>query len=513
MARQRGRTVTVGAACASAFVLVCALATAGLGAQAQAESGAAQVDGQTTAIAADSNGRAIAAGVDARGGAGGTDGDSSEGSSRVASAEAGAGSSKTASDAASTDAGAVGGETASAAAQAYAKATPKASGTCLECHSDADKLEASKSSDDIDASLYLVDADYATTLHGLLGCTYCHGGDAEATDAASAMAGIDAYPTSDGGEKLCGQCHSDEVATYATSLHATTAGLECAYTKRLANASDEAGTDLAEANYRSAGCPDCHATCGECHVRNAAQSQFGKEDTGLIKGHMFVDGTDNDDISGTCLSCHAGSIAGCYQNYDVHGMSGANMNCMDCHSITDIHGDGTERSSMAHTGAISVECQDCHSEDSLTGEWHSASHLESAECWSCHSSTYNTCRSCHGWNADSRGDTAFTMDEELMLGYDTANGKITTLTKAPVDAGMLGDAGIELDDADLNNGSTFYPGFTHGVIVPEVSQELCDRCHGEGTALITADDLQYPDYESDQVVDPLPAVNVEDYAD
>lgn len=100
-----------------------------------------------------------------------------------------------------------------------------------------------------------------------------------------------------------------------------------------------------------------------------------------------------------------------------------------------------------------------------------------------------------------------------MLGYDTANGKITTLTKAPVDAGMLGDAGTELNDADLNNGSTFYPGFTHGVVVPEVSQELCDRCHGEGTALIDADDLQYPDYESDQVVDPLPAVDVTDYAD
>ncbi len=46
-----------------------------------------------------------------------------------------------------------------------------------------------------------------------------------------------------------------------------------------------------------------------------------------------------------------------------------------------------------------------------------------------------------------------------------------------------------------------------------MSQELCDRCHGEGTALITADDLQYPDYESDQAVDPLPAVDVEDYAD
>ena len=399
-----------------------------------------------------------------------------------------------------------------AAREAYSKATPRASGSCLDCHTDEAKLEASKSSDDIDVSLYLVDADYATTVHGLLGCTYCHGGNADATDATAAMEGMDAYPASDGGKAVCGQCHADEVEAYATSLHNTTMGLKCAYENRLSQASESAGTDLAAVNYRSAGCPDCHADCGECHVRNAAQAQFGKEDTGLIKGHMFVDATDNADISGTCLSCHAGSIAGCYQSSDVHGMSGANMNCMDCHNVTEIHGDGTQRSKMSHTGAITTECQDCHAEDTLTGEWHSKEHLAKTECWSCHSVEYNTCRSCHGWNAASRGDEAFSADNELLLGYDTENGKITTLTKAPVDAGMLGDAGTELSDDDLNNGSTFYPGFTHGVVVPQVSQEFCDRCHGEGWALITEDDLQYPDHESGQVVTPLPEVDAAQYA-
>ena len=320
-----------------------------------------------------------------------------------------------------------------------------------------------------------------------------------------------AYPSSDGGASVCGRCHSDEVANYATSLHATTAGLKCAYEKRLATSSENADGDLAAENFRSAGCPDCHADCGECHVRNAAQSQFDEEDAGLIRGHMFVDGTDNDDISGTCMSCHAGSIAGCFANSDVHGMSGANMSCMDCHSVAEIHGDGVERDTMSHSGALTVECEDCHSADDLTGEWHSASHLSKAECWSCHSVAYNTCRSCHGWRASSRGDFPFEADDELLLGYDTADGKIATLTKAPVDAGTLGDTGVELDDADLDNGSTFYPGFTHGVVVPELSQELCDRCHGEATALIDEDDLQYPDYERGQVIEPLPSVDVQDY--
>ncbi len=488
---------------AMAVALAGALMLGGIcGVAATANQGSAQAE-QATAQAADSNGTALEVMSPSN---------AMKQAQESAGAEAGA-ATETTDEAAADDSSDTTQDSLEAARQAYAEATPQASGTCVECHTSQDLLEASKSSDDVDVTLYLVDEDYATSLHGLLGCTYCHGGDATATDASTAMEGMTAYPSADGGVSVCGQCHADEVADYATSLHNTTAGLECAYTKRLATASENAGEDLAAVNYRSAGCPDCHAECGECHVRNAAQSQFGKEDTGLIKGHMFVDGTDNDDISGTCLSCHAGSIAGCYQNYDVHGMSGANMNCMDCHSVSEIHGDGTERSTMSHSGAIEVECQDCHSTDSLSGEWHSSTHLENAECWSCHSVAYNTCRSCHGWNAASRDDDAFSADEELMLGYDTANGKITTLTKAPIDAGMLGDAGVELDDADLNNGSTFYPGFTHGVVVPEVSQELCDRCHGEGTALIDADDLQYPDYESDQVVDPLPAVDVDDYAD
>ncbi len=101
----------------------------------------------------------------------------------------------------------------------------------------------------------------------------------------------------------------------------------------------------------------------------------------------------------------------------------------------------------------------------------------------------------------------------MILGYDTANGKITTLVKAPVDAGMLGDADAELDDADLNNGSAFYLGFTHGVVVPSVDQEFCDRCHGEGTDLLKEDGLQYPDYERDHLVGTLPEVDASAHAE
>lgn len=401
-----------------------------------------------------------------------------------------------------------------AARAAYASAVPQESGSCLVCHSDLDMLEQSKSGDDIDAAQYLVDPEFATTTHGMLGCTYCHGGHPEYADAAAAMANMIARPTKDGGSTACGTCHSAVVEKFATSLHFNTNGLQIAWQNRLASASEHAGVDLASQYYHHDGyegsCIDCHATCGECHVRST--EDLIDPNTGLLDGHNFVTATTNEQVEFTCMSCHAGSIGGCFTNYDVHGVSGMGMSCMDCHNIDEVHGDGVARDTMSHSGAITTECIDCHSIDGLEGQWNSEAHMASNECWACHTSNYRTCESCHGWFAPTRDDVPIEMHEDCYLGYDLSNGKITTLVKAPVDAGMLGDStNLMLDDADLNNHTTWYIGFTHGVIVPELNQEFCDRCHGEGTELLNEGDLQYPDYEREQMVAPLPEVNVEDY--
>lgn len=321
----------------------------------------------------------------------------------------------------------------------------------------AEALEASKPSDAVDVSHYLVDPDFATTTHGLLGCTYCHGGHPDDPTKDGAMAGAILRPTADAGVSACGECHSDVVEKFATSLHNTTVGLKVAWDNRLADADEALGIDLAGQYYHHDGyegsCIDCHATCGECHVVSA--EDLIDPNVGLLDGHNFVDATSNEDIQYTCLSCHAGSITGCFTGYDVHGPAGAGMSCMDCHS-----------------------------------------------------GTYRTCESCHGWMAETRGDVPIEMHEGLYLGYDLGNGKITTLVKAPVDGGMLGDSttALTIPDELLNNGSTWYAGFTHGVILPEVNEGFCSRCHGEGADLLTEADLQYPDYEQEQIVAPLPEV-------
>lgn len=394
---------------------------------------------------------------------------------------------------------------------AYALASKEESGTCETCHTSADALAASTSNSEIDTSLYLVNQAFSKTLHGSLGCVKCHDGNNAAEDATQAHAGMTARPTADGGAAACGTCHSDIVERAKTSLHRTTKGIECSYENRLSKSGEE-GQNLGEEYFQTQGCPDCHADCGSCHVRNASLLVYGQDYTGLIDGHMFIDATDNEDITATCLACHAGSIAGCFTEHDVHGSTGAQMNCMDCHKEAEVHGDGTEYDTMIHSGALTTECEECHSENSLSGEWHSGTHFEGVECWACHNVEYNTCTNCHGWNAPERGDAPAVMADDCLIGRDSTTKKLTTLVKGPVDAEMLTDVGVTLNDEDLNTQSSLYPGFAHGIVKPTADQAFCDRCHGEGTDLLKEEELQFPDYETELLVGKLPDVSAETYA-
>ena len=398
--------------------------------------------------------------------------------------------------------------------EAYRATTPQESGTCIVCHSSMELLEASASDPDGDLAMYLVDEAFVTTTHGALGCTYCHGGHADQADASAAMAFMNARPTVDGGKSVCGNCHADVVETFAVSLHSTQAGVRNAWVNRMAIVDEKYNVNFAEDYFYHDGyegqCVDCHATCGECHVIGAEEPLDPVY--GLIDGHNFVDGTTVESEQTTCLVCHDVAITRAYTGHDVHGPTGANMACMDCHSVDEIHGDGTAYATMIGSGAIKAECIDCHDRGSLEGQWHSETHLDGATCFACHTVEYRTCENCHGWFAGTRGDEPKVEHYDCYLGYAVGTDEITTLVKGPVDAKMLGDVtSMEFADEDFATGSTWYAGFAHGVIVPELDQEFCDRCHGEGTDLLKEGDLQYPDYEREQLVTGLPEVNIEDY--
>jgi len=119
---------------------------------------------------------------------------------------------------------------------------------------------------------------------------------------------------------------------------------------------------------------------------------------------------------------------------------------------------------------------------------------------------YRSCANCHGWQrVIDKTSAPFQITYGVKIGL--ANGKLTTLVHAPADSHMLADQGIPEIPADkLNTQSSWYAGYTHNVVRPEPNQELCDRCHGAGTALLKESDLQYPDHERKHLQTPLPAV-------
>jgi hypothetical protein len=83
---------------------------------------------------------------------------------------------------------------------------------------------------------------------------------------------------------------------------------------------------------------------------------------------------------------------------DVHRDMG--MKCWDCHSDGDIHGDGTEYTSMLEPGAIDADCENCHVEGGLAGA-QTAEHAgynphgDRLSCSACHAQTVITCYNCH----------------------------------------------------------------------------------------------------------------------
>lgn len=394
------------------------------------------------------------------------------------------------------------------ARSAYSQAVPESGGTCVECHTDIEKLEASMADGGEDAYKYVVSDEYVMSTHGLLGCTFCHGGDSTNADATVSMRDVVVDPSQDAGVTVCGQCHQDVTDVYKTSLHYTTAGLSAKYLVRtgVATASCEG---LYNNNWRQNACMDCHQSCAMCHVTVATEEK---------PGHDFMLSDNNEDAQQSCLAyCHSGGLGTCFPATDVHGPSGLDMSCMDCHNVTEIHGDGVYRTTMIHSGIVTTRCEDCHVVENLEGVWHSATHIEKDTCWACHSGEYRTCSNCHSWVNLEPGDSPLggaTESFGVTLGMDEATGQITTLAIAPVGPEMFQDGGVEYVDMELlNTSSAIYPAIFHSTIVPDLNQEFCDTCHGPGTYLITEDQLLFPDYESGFLVDPLPEVNIEDYLD
>lgn len=163
---------------------------------------------------------------------------------------------------------------------------------------------------------------------------------------------------------------------FATSLHATGQGKQTYY-----NASPNAGLQVYTGiDYDELQCKTCHLPqftggCKACHATDAPQ----------------LGATVDASLSGACGKCHSRQKAEAANYTDVHRSAG--MQCMDCHTMEDLHGDGTSHASMLESDAIDPKCENCHKQ--VENHLFHSSHADDMDCAVCHTQSVVTCYNCH----------------------------------------------------------------------------------------------------------------------
>lgn len=235
-------------------------------------------------------------------------------------------------------------------------------------------------------------ADFKNSVHGQLGCVTCHNGVENADDKDHAHSGdFLASPALAATEK-CASCHPDIVTRTNNSTHEQGWGQKSMVSLRYGNGTGmEAFASLPEElkhGYKG-NCQTCHATCAECHITRPAAGGGG-----LSAGHKF----GKPDMRKNCTTCHVSRGGHAYFGEgigtvpDVH-LTNAGFECMDCHSMNEIHGDGNYYD-QRYKNQLLPQCNDCHGDLSSSNTYHSV-HMDSFNCQTCHSQDYNNCGSCH----------------------------------------------------------------------------------------------------------------------
>jgi len=163
-----------------------------------------------------------------------------------------------------------------------------------------------------------------------------------------------------------------------SSLHHTVRGMSYWYSKSQGGL--ETVTDVP---YSDLACNNCHVeNCDVCHLTEMGGKAFYTNEA-----------SNNQDM---CLKCHGREAA--MKNIDkknntddVHFAAG--MECMDCHTPREMHGDGIEYLSMKQPGAMDVNCEECHAEAGRTIS-HTI-HKNNVDCKSCHVQQVVSCTNCH----------------------------------------------------------------------------------------------------------------------
>ncbi len=232
--------------------------------------------------------------------------------------------------------------------------------------------------------------DFLDSVHGQLGCMYCHKGR-DVNDQEEAHEGLIKDPSEKDGSGICRQCHEKIASTYKDSMHYTLNGI-LAITSTIVSPHEMKDTLVPDV--MDLHCADCHASCGSCHVSRPRVAEAG-----LLDRHRFQKTPPMDK---TCYACHDFSYAGEYKGElgdtaDVH-YEKLQMACTDCHTGKQLHNtrpEGVRR----HYATVTTRCEDCHPEaaepESSGIAMHNAHPENTLACTVCHSTEYFNCQGCH----------------------------------------------------------------------------------------------------------------------
>ena len=195
---------------------------------------------------------------------------------------------------------------------------------------------------------------------------------------------------------------------FKSSLHYTAGGMGYWYDKAQGGLETITGV-----SYDNLGCKNCHiSTCDVCHKTE----MNGK----VVYSNEPAKKQD------LCLKCHAREASMMKINEkanipDVHFASG--MQCMDCHTTREMHGDGVKYLSMKQLGAMDVNCEQCH--DKITQTTSHKIHGDNLDCKSCHVQQVVSCTNCHFETMLNEGKRVAipVSGWEFLMNY---NGKVTS---------------------------------------------------------------------------------------
>lgn len=214
--------------------------------------------------------------------------------------------------------------------------------------------------------------------------------------------------------------------------------------------------------YDELSCKNCHAqtrnSCDVCHVKKDSQ--------------QLAYSVANARKKETCLQCHAreGATIKMDQQRGTLGVHmAAGMECMDCHTAREVHGDGVAYKTMRDPKSRDVACTNCHQKDSddyqaIPDTTSHKIHNNKLACNACHVENSMSCFNCHfGEFAKTKNKkisfTGKVKDWLLLINY---NGQVTSAT-------------IQSLVGKNNEPFIMYaPYFTHSIMK---QGRKCEQCH------------------------------------